>query len=122
RSARQACRHGDFLALRQRLAPVAQLQLALDVGDGETVQPDRLGPAAVLAARREAGGGVLAAQIVDDLLLGRGGDAAPLEAVIRQDADVFGNARGVEGGRGLGLGGGGRAQGGGERQDRKSVV
>src|SRR5690606_31253568 len=84
--------------------------------NGETVQPDRLGPAAVLAARREAGGGVLAAQIVDDLLLGRGGDAAPLEAVIRQDADVFGNARGVEGGRGLGLGGG-RAQGGGERQN-----
>ena len=62
-------------------------------------------------------GGVLAAQIVDDLLLGRGGDAAPLETVVRQDADVLGNARGVEGGRGLRLGGGGRAQGGGKGQN-----
>ncbi|VTO13307.1 Uncharacterised protein [Brevundimonas vancanneytii] len=113
----QAGRHGDFLALRQRLAPVAQLQLARDVGDGEAVQADRLGPAAVLAARREAGGRILAAQVVDDLLLGRGGDAAPLEAVVRQDADVLGNARGVEGGRGLGLSSGAAGQGRGESQD-----
>ncbi len=34
--------------------------------------------------------------VVDDLLLGRGGDAAALEVVAGQDADVFGQARGVE--------------------------
>ncbi|MNI06853.1 hypothetical protein D3C73_598470 [compost metagenome] len=102
RRAGQAGGHGDLLALRQRLVPVAQLQLARDVGDGEAVQAHGLGPAAVLAARREAGGRILAAQIVDDLLLGRGGDAAPLEAVVGQDADVLGDAGGVELGRGLG--------------------
>ena len=94
---RVAGREGDLASLGHRQGPVAQLQRRLDVGLGEAVQDHVLGPLAVRTARLEAGGGVLAAQIVDHLLLGRGGDAAPLETVVRQGSNVLGDTSCVEG-------------------------
>ena len=57
-----------------------------EVGGGEAVQRHVLGPGAVAAARLEAGGGVLLAQIADGHVLGRGGDAAALVVRPGQDA------------------------------------
>ena len=121
---RTAGGNGHLAALGHRQAPVPQLQRGMDVGLDETVQDDVLGPLAVGTARLETGGRILSAQVLDDLLFSRGGDAASLIGVARQDADILRNPRGVEGRRGLirsdgGAGGQGDAghQHGGERRD-----
>src|SRR5690606_9551759 len=70
---------------------------------GNAVQGDGLRPAAILAARCKTGLGKALADKVDDLLLGRRGNAATFETVIGQQTDFLGNTGSIK--TALGIGG-----------------